>query len=50
MSVRAVEFRGDNRPDQDESARPEIDRSVEAMQRLRNPFDLDLRTVPMTRG
>jgi hypothetical protein len=39
MSVQAVEFRGDNRPVRDDSPRSEIDRSAEAMRRLRHPFD-----------
>jgi hypothetical protein len=39
MSVQAVEFRGDNRPAQDDSPRSEIDRSAEAMRRLRHPFE-----------
>ncbi|MBB3100274.1 hypothetical protein FHR83_007996 [Actinoplanes campanulatus] len=43
MSVNAVEFRGaDHRPAQDDAPKQETDRSAEAMQRLRQPFDLDL--------
>ncbi|MEU4156534.1 hypothetical protein [Actinoplanes sp. NPDC026670] len=44
MSAHAVVFRGEDRPAQDAQPRPETDRSTEAMQRLRNPFDLDLRS------
>ncbi|WP_433796824.1 hypothetical protein [Actinoplanes sp. CA-252034] len=42
MSVRVVEFRGEDRPAQNDAPAAEIDRSAEAMQRLRHPFDLDL--------
>ncbi|BEL06402.1 hypothetical protein Q0Z83_045930 [Actinoplanes sichuanensis] len=43
MSVHAVVFRVEEPPVQDAQPRPETDRSTQAMQRLRNPFHLDLR-------
>ncbi|GIE83098.1 hypothetical protein Aph02nite_90480 [Actinoplanes philippinensis] len=46
MFVHPVEFRGDDRPAQDDAPRTVIDRSAEAMQRLRNPFDLQTGAHP----
>lgn len=50
MSVNAVEFRGaDQRTARDDAPKQETDRSAEAMQRLRQPFDLGLGSAPATR-
>lgn len=49
MTAHAVVFRGEDRPAQDVEQRRETDRSTEAMQRLRRPFDLDLRTADTIR-
>ncbi|PRX23015.1 hypothetical protein [Actinoplanes italicus] len=49
MSVRAVVFREQARPAREEPSMSEVDRSAEAMRRLRRPFDNDFGGVPANR-